>query len=542
MGKVWSGHLDREHDVVVLGSGAIALTAALRARSRGASVAVIEKSPYFGGTSAVSGGMVWIPGNRHMKALGIDDDREAALRYLDRLTAGRTTRPRLEAVVDRCDEMLGFVEEAGVKFRALDNFPDYHPEWDGATHGGRSLDPETFDTTPMGELAGSLRPDQRLPFTMLEYEQWRSFARFPWDELRERAARGLVARGLALVAPLVHACAEGGVTLVTEDAAKRLAYDGDRVTGVVTESGTEVGAREGVVVATGGFERSPEMVANFLTGPVEATCAPPYNTGDGIAMAAKVGAALGNMREAWWHPMSLVPGDEIDGAQTGVLLRLERTGPHSVIVNRAGRRFVNEAHNYNDMTKAFHLHDPVKYEYANLPAYLIFDQQHVERYGFLDFRAGDPVPPWLTAADSLGALAERVGIDGEELERTIERFNGHAREGRDPDFHRGESEYDGYWGDWSAPHRTLGPVEQAPYYAIEVVSGVIGTKGGIVTDPDGQALDPFGEPIAGLFAAGNTTAHPLGPGYAGAGSTLGPGMTMAYLAGGAVVGERAAAA
>lgn len=529
--KVWAGRLGDHHDIVVVGSGAIGLTAALSARRAGASVAVVEKGPYLGGTSAYSGGMVWIPLNRQMREMGIEDDRDEALRYLRAVTDGRTPEPILEALVDRGSELLDFLEaEADLRFEAMENFPDYHPEWPGAHPGGRSMEPAVFDGTRLGELADALRPDLRPPFTMREYEEWGTFTRFRWDDLEARAEQGLVARGRAFVAPLVHACAEAGVALITGIGAQRLTVEDEAVTGIVTDDGTVLPARRGVILTCGGFEWSPEMTANFLSGPVQGACSPPHNTGDGIRMAAKAGAKLGSMPEAWWGPMVQIPGQETDGRPTSTLLRFERTGPGTVIVNRHGRRFVNEAHNYNDMTKAFHVFDPRSYTHANLPAWLIFDHDHLERYGFLSHRADQPTPEWLESAPTLDELARRVGIDAEGLAETLERFNELARVGADPDFHRGESAYDRYWGDESAPHPALGPVDSPPYYAIEVISGVLGTKGGIVTNADGQAVDAFEEPIPGLYAAGNTTAHPMGPGYAGAGSTLGPGATMAYLA------------
>ena len=548
--RVWNGELAprsgaAEFDVVVVGAGAIGLTAALAAAVGGARVAVLEKARYLGGTAAVSGGMLWVPCNRVMTDMGLPDSREDALRYLRAVTAGRTAEDVLAAIVDRGTEMLEFLQRrAGLRMVPMENFPDYHPEWDGAHPGGRSLDPELYDIRQLGELVESLRPDLRLPFTMREYEEWRIFTRFPTAMLQERAEQGLVARGRALVAPLVKACADAGVTLVTECGVERLAVGDDGVVGVVAatsrsddgaRASSRVGARA-VVLTCGGFEWSAEMVDDFLSGPVQGSCSPPHNTGDGIRMAAKVGVKLGSMREAWWGPMVLVPGDETDGAQTATLLRFERTGPHTVIVNRNGRRFVNEAHNYNDMTRAFHLFDPGAYDFANLPAYLIFDQRHLEKYGFLAHRAGQPTPSWLTSAPTIAELAAKLEIDAVGLEATLERFNAGAREGVDPDFDRGASDYDRYWGDQHAAHPALGPVETAPFYATEVVSGVIGTKGGIVTDGDGRALDPFGEPVRGLYAAGNTTAHPMGPGYPGAGATLGPGSTMAYAAGRAAVG------
>jgi len=532
--RIWNGELHPEFDVVVVGSGAIGLTAALTAADAGARVAVLEKARYLGGTSAVSGGMFWVPCNRRMAELGRTDSRDDALRYLRAVTAGRTADDVLAAIVDRGPDMLEFLEHrAGLVMVPMDNFPDYHPEWDGAHPGGRSLDPELYDLAQLGELAESLRPDLRLPFTMREYEEWRIFTRFPMAELQARAEQGLVARGRALVAPLITACADAGVTLVTECGAERLVVEDEQVVGVVAD-GSRLAARA-VVLTCGGFEWSPEMVENFLSGPVQGSCSPPHNTGDGIRMASKAGVKLGSMREAWWGPMVLVPGDETDGAPTATLLRFERTGPHTVIVNRHGERFVNEAHNYNDMTRAFHLFDPGAYDFANLPAYLVFDQRHLDDYGFLTHRSGQPTPPWLTTAPTIAELAGRLEIDPAGLEATLERFNAGAREGVDRDFHRGASAYDRYWGDQHAAHPALGPVETAPFYAIEVVSGVIGTKGGIVTDGDGRALDAFGAVVPGLYAAGNTTAHPMGPGYPGAGATLGPGSTMAYAAGRAAI-------
>lgn len=531
--KTWTGTLENTgSDVIIVGSGAIGLTAALVAARQGARVTVLEKAPYFGGSAALSGGMLWIPLNQHMHAMGIDDDRDDALRYLRTVTDGRTSDDVLATLVDRGTEMLAFLEEeGGVSFVAMENFPDYHPEWDGAHSGGRSLDPVLWDASEMGELADSLRPDHRPPFTMVEYERWRSFTNFPTEELAERERNGLVARGRALVAPLLHACAQAGVTLVTDAPCDRLTIEGGRVRGVELGDGTSIAAERSVILASGGFEWSDKMKASFLAAPIDASCAPPQNTGDGIRMAAKTGAALGNMQEAWWFPMFNKPGETVDDRPAATLLRFERTAPHSIIVNPQGRRFVNEAHNYNDMTKAFHVFDPRSYRLLNLPAHLIFDHQHLAKYGFLTHREGLDTPEWLVEADSLPELAEMLSIDADGLVATVDEFNQHAREGRDPLFHRGENAYDRYWGDQDAAHPALGPLDAGPFYAIEVVSGALGTKGGIVTDGEGRALDPFGDVIDGLYAAGNTTAHPMGPGYPGAGATLGPGCTMGYLAG-----------
>lgn len=528
--RVWSGGLDDRHDVVVVGSGAGGLTAALRAASDGARVLVLEKAAYVGGTSAVSGGMVWIPQNRCMEQLGIADERESALAYLERVAGGRTAHTLLETLVDRGREMLGFVEGASrLRFSTLPGFPDYHAEWDGAHPGGRSLEADLFDATPMGPLFAALRPDNRPPFTMAEYEEWRIFTRFPYEMLDERADRGLVARGRALVAPLLEACATADVTVATDAAVERLVVGPSGGVAGVRVDGREIAA-DAVVLACGGFEWDEDLCQQYLSGPVRGSCSPPHNTGDGVRMGAALGAALGNLSEAWWGPMVQVPGNATDGAPTSTLLRFERTGPRSIIVDRHGRRFINEAHNYNDVTKVFHAFDPHEYGPRHLPAHLIFDHAHLEAYGFLAHRAGAPTPDWLVESDSVRGLAEAIGVDPGTLATTVERFNEHAVHGEDPDWHRGESAYDRYWGDQEAEHPCLGPLDTAPYYAIEVFTGVIGTKGGLVTDEHARVLDVFGEVVRGLYACGNTTAHPMGVGYAGAGSTLGPAMTMGYVA------------
>jgi succinate dehydrogenase/fumarate reductase flavoprotein subunit len=528
--KVWNGGLDRPHDVVVVGSGAGGLTAALTAATSGAAVAVLDKGPYIGGTTAVSGGMIWIPSNLRMQEQGIADSDDAALRYLERVAGGRTPMDQLRAIVEFGRVMQAFVEaESPLRFSTLPGFPDYHPDWDGAHGGGRSMEADLFDASSMGDLFDALRPDHRPPFTMAEYEEWRIFTRFPWEELQHRASQGFVARGRALIAPLLQACVEAGVTVITDLAVERLIGSSETgVLGVRTSAG-EIRC-ETVILACGGFEWNLEMCAQFLAGEVRGSCSPPHNTGDGIRMASALGAKLGNMTEAWWGPMVQLPEDVTDGAPTSTLLRFERTGPHSIMVDRHGRRFLNEAHNYNDVTKVLHAFDPRDYGPVHLPVHLVFDQHHLEEYGFLSHRAGQATPGWLIEAPTIAELARRIGIDADALHETVERFNTFARRGEDPDWHRGENAYDRYWGDLEAPHPALGPVETGPFYAIEVFSGVIGTKGGVATNARGQVIDVWDEPIRGLFATGNTTAHPMGVGYAGAGSTLGPAMTVGWLA------------
>jgi succinate dehydrogenase/fumarate reductase flavoprotein subunit len=289
-----------------------------------------------------------------------------------------------------------------------------------------------------------------------------------------------------------------------------------------------------VILASGGFEWNADLVRAFLRGPMSHPVSIETSTGDGLIMAMKAGAMVTNMREAWWMPAGEVPTD--DNPMGRILVNGQRTLPHSIMVNKRGRRFTNEAANYNAFGAAFHVEDVSKFEYANLPCWLVFDQTYVDTYGFRIVSGGNGsrVPDWVPRADTPEALAEMLGIDGAELRATIERWNHHCEGGSDPDFGRGDSAFDCWWGD---PYRkgrrdaTLGPLTKGPFYAYEIFSGALGTKGGPRVDPDARVLNLDGEPIPGLYAAGNVMGSPFGMTYGGPGGTLGPAMVFGYLAG-----------
>jgi 3-oxosteroid 1-dehydrogenase len=523
---------DEEFDVVVLGTGGAGLTAALTAAVGGASVAVYEKAATVGGTTAVSGGIVWIPAHHRSPdgELTVND----AMRYLEAQSLGAMNTELVETFVRTGPEVLEFVEaHSELQFEIAAGFPDYKPELPGGRpSGGRSHNAKPFDLARLGEWS-----DRITSFPV-------DFSNVGIDaETRARIHASVddmdgdyCVAGTALVAGLLKGLLDLGVVPVTAARAQELIACDGRIVGVrINHGGSDIRihARRGVVLATGGFEWDPALVEAYLRGPMHGPVSPPNNTGDGLRMAMAHGADLANMGEAWWVPIVQLPGDTIDGHQRSRSVRLERTRPRSIIVNRAGKRFLNEAGEYNSMAGPFHHLDP-RFGYLNDPAWIVFDSLHLKKYGFLGVEPDGPAPDWYCKSADLNELSAQTGIDAEGLARTVEAWNRNVEHEVDPDFGRGASAYDGYWGDPNAPTptlQTLGPVDTAPYYAVPVTVGAMGTKGGPRTDADGLVLHVSGEPIPGLYAAGNAMAGVTGKAYGGAGGTLGPAMVFGYRAG-----------
>jgi len=533
---------DLECDVLVVGTGAAGLLAAIAAHDLGKKTLVIEKSAKVGGTTAVSGGVVWVPNNHHMSEVGVTDTRDEALGYVLRLADGRSPAELVERFIDTVPEMARYVEEkTPVRFKALARYPDYHPEFQGGKPGGRSLDPGLYDTNRLGAWKSKLRRSPIFGMTAMSVEEateWGVFSRplaLPFKLLGERLKQGLVCYGGALAGGLLEALLARKIEPMLSAPARELVLEEGRVVGLRAEREGQpvtIRARRGVILASGGFEWNPALVAQFLGGQLSHPNSPPINDGDGLKMCMAAGADLGNMSEAWWCPSIVLPGEEYDGRQLNRGDFAIRSLPHSIIVNRKGERFVNEAHNYNDMMKPFFAFDPVSYERPNLPAFLVIDQSFREKYALLTLMPGMPTPEWIPSADTLDALAGKIAVDPRGLARTVERFNGFAREGVDRDFRRGESVYDHFYGDPEhKPNPNLGTLEKSPFYALEVHPGAIGTKGGPKIDRDARVLRVDGQPIEGLYAAGNVAAGITGPGYPGAGSTIGVAMTFGFIAG-----------
>ena len=533
---------DLEADVVVLGSGGAAMAAAISAYDFGAKdVVILERSGMVGGTTAMSGGMLWVPNNHHQHEAGIEDSDEEIVAYLDSLAPGSLDPDTLWSFMQNGPEMLRYLaDKTPVRLHAFADFPDYQPYAPGAKpDGGRSLDNAAFSFARLGKWALRVNPSKMAyPLRGSLMEATRGLLNE--ETLAEREAGDYRGLGQALVGSLFMAVLDRNIPVEFEKRARRLIKDGPRVIGVIAEDANgkdfRVRARRGVVIATGGFEWNETLVKAFVRGPLTGPVSVPENEGDGLLMAIEAGAQLANMQNAYWMQSTLEYKPQHRAAKPNYLLGSdERARPGAILVNSKGKRFVNEAANYNAVGKALHAFDAGTHTYANLPYWLIIDQRYKEKYHTFNSPPGAPAPSFMTQADTLTGLAEKVGIDPDGLTMQVERFNAMVANGHDDEFNRGDNTYDNFymWGDmeFDPPFRTLGVIDRAPFYAVKMEAGALGTAGGPKTNADAQVIDWQGNPIPGLYAAGNAMAAVLGDIYGGAGGTLGPGMTFGYIAG-----------
>lgn len=541
---------DATADLVVLGSGAAGLTGALVAAAEGAEVILIEKSGLVGGTTAMSGGAFWIPVNHHMDEVGLSDSREDALAYLRACAGPHADEEIFATLVDEGEPMVAAIEAYGVRpprpWPAIGGTWDYRPWLPGARQGGRPLMYKKFALAELGEWAAKIRIGTPYDVDMFDYYQLQMYLAPPNSALTNSvAARSKrdgpagpvehVAGGTALVGELFRACLAHGVQTILETRAEALVMADGRVTGVVTERDGKpwrVAARQGVLVATGGYTGNSELRRLWLNRPLLTTCDVAENEGDGHLMGMAAGAQVAGLGDAWWLPFIHVGVDDHGTVKNIARSREDRTLPHTMIVNKRGRRFINEAMNYYDFGEGFGTTSGGSAR--NVPAWLIFDRQAVERYAMIAAKVpSGATPDWLTVGETIAELAEKLGIDPAALEETCARFNGFCRTGKDEDFQRGENPWDIAWGDPdNKPNPSLGAIERAPFYAVEVVPGALATKGGLRVNGKAEVLSaaaPFA-PIPGLYASGNcSNAAPSGC-YPGPGTTLGAAMTFAYVA------------
>jgi 3-oxosteroid 1-dehydrogenase len=490
--------VESQTDVLIIGAGAAGLTAALAAHEAGASVRLIEKQDRLGGTAAISGGVVWLPDHDQMAAQGKDDSAADALAYFLSLDHGEMDEAVLGAFVTEARQMLSFLTGIdAIRLTMMPDYPDYYEDRPGAkADGGRSLDNDLFDFTSLGEWKDRVFQNGPSPRMMLrETPLGGGSGVVEPTELQQRTDRDQRGWGQALVGRLLKACLDRGIEPDLGCGGYRLCIENSRVTGAIVERGDQqekISARQAVILATGGFEWNDALKHAFLRGPLDAPASPPTNKGDGLKMAMAAGASLGNMTSAWWVPTLAVPEAEWQSGEVrNMPVLIERTLPHGILVNRDGKRFCNEAANYSALAGAFHRFDPATYDYPNLPAYLIFDSQYRERYPLASFMPGAPLPDWVAQADTLAALAAKIGIDAQNLPVTVNRFNDQAEQLDDQDFARGKTDYDRFYGDRSreGAAATLGTLTKAPFYAVEIKMGALGTNGGPKTNAQAQILD-----------------------------------------------------
>ncbi len=546
-------------DWLVAGSGAGGMTGAVVADQLGGSVLVVESAPVYGGTTAYSGGVAWIPGNHLQSSVGIDDSIDQGYQYMRSLIGDTVKEQRVRAYAERADEMLRFMmQHSHVSYRPIPTYMDYFDE-PGAKHGGRSMCAGAFRRSYLGDEAQHMRPSpwqgMGMPFSMTVLESqvlmrmtWRSYllgAKLLFKYLLDIKARikgkadDRIAVGEALVAKLRRTLMDRDIPLWLNSPVVELLKENGRVVGAVVDKQGErqiVSVRKGVLMATGGFAKNNAMRQQYHNHPISTdwTAASPGSNGDGIRIGQKIGAALGFMHSVWWSPSYIMPEGKVMALISG------KSMPGSIIVNKQGRRFANEAQPYEEL---------VKEQYASndrgegaIPCYLVFDANFRKKYVVGHIKPGTvesdrSIPSsyfesgLFSKAESLAGLAAIIGVDSDQLEKTVETFNGNARQGIDPDFGRGESLHDRYYADAKvSPNPSLAPLERAPYYALRLEPGDLDTKGGLVCDEHGRVCDEAGDVIAGLYATGNTSAAVMGDTYPGAGATIGSAMTFGYIA------------
>ncbi|MFI8964637.1 FAD-dependent oxidoreductase [Streptomyces sp. NPDC053493] len=539
-----------DYDVVVVGSGAAGFAAALTARLRGLSVLVVEKTDRYGGSTALSGGAIWVPGNLHLDAAGLADTTEKARAYLDATVGDRVPAARKEAYLRHGPRMVReFHARTRVRFRYTPGYSDYFPEALGGMAHGRSVEPEIFDLKRLGPLAAGLRraglPTYGLTMTSYDF-RFLNMAGRTWAGRRTavrvglRAAgarlrgRALVSLGEALIARMRLSLHElGGDLWLSAPLAGLLTEDDGRVAGVRLADGRTVRARRGVVLASGGFSHDQALREKHLPAPTSTawTHAAEGQTGDALRLGEELGAATDLLDKVWGAPSVCPPGEK------PFFLVADRGIPGMMIVNAEGERYANEAAPYHAFVDRMYACD--RPGATTVPSWLVLDARSKARYIFAGLFPGQPFPKrwhgFVHSAPTVEELARTIGAP--RLPAAVARFNGFAERGVDEDFGRGDSVYDRYYGDPTLRNPNLAPLTKGPFHAVPVHPGDIGTKGGLVTDADARVLREDGTAIRGLYAAGNCSAAVMGDTYPGPGATIGPAMAFAWAAVDAMAGE-----
>ncbi|MDG1731418.1 MAG: FAD-binding protein [Thalassotalea sp.] len=566
--------IENHYDVIIVGSGAGAMTSAIFAADQGNSVLIVEKSDKYGGTSAISGGGIWIPNNDEFNALGGNDSYESALTYIKAASKGSVDESRIRAYLDNAPKMIRELQaNSRVNYAVAEKYPDYYQHLEGSLPGGRSMDPELFDTTGLGDEIEHQQPASgntllmgRMAWTARQAHRavakdrgWMLMIiglmlRYKLDFKQRKKGRRDRRAGLggSLVASLRHSLSDRNIPLWRNTEFTDFIINDDKVTGIkVIRNGEEVSlnARHGVIMGSGGFEQNQRLREKYLPAPSQQRwSATPKdgNTGAALEAGQKIGAATDLLDWCWWAPTIKVPKESSSRG-----LFAERAFPGAIVVDGLGKRFFNEAAPYLEFGDAMYRNHR---ETGNsIPSWVIFDSHFRHEYAMGPLMPGKIMPDsrapkaWVESvywkADSLEELSKLINIDAAGLAETVTKMNHYAQTGIDEDFQRGGNVFDRYYGDTSVkPNPCLAPIKKGPFYAMKINPGDIGTKGGLLTNDFGQVVRPSGDPIAGLYAIGNASSSVMGISYPGAGATLGPAMTFGYIAANHITANRAATA
>jgi 3-oxosteroid 1-dehydrogenase len=533
---------DETADFVIVGSGGGSMCAALACVDMGLRPLILEKEPLVGGSTAMSGGILWIPGNALMAEAGVADSPELGLKYLQGLVPEQpgSTLARKQAYVNTGPKMVDWLRSKGIPFVYCRGWPDYYDEQPGGQPQGRSLGMALFDVRKLGKWKDKLRRNfVRLPVQGVEGHRMMLAARTLTGMLTsvKVGARILKTKllgteyagsGAAIQGWMLFTALKAGIDIRTDCPTIDLVTEDGRVTGVIAKQNgktVRIGANRGVLINAGGFARNAEMRKQFGPQPsfTEWTASNPGDTGEMLKTAMGLGAATHGLDRAIWVVASRQPNGNL-GIHANELAK-----PHLIVVDKNGKRFTDESCSYMETGQNI-------YKAGAVPCWAIMDSRHRARYSWALTPPRYTPSEWISSgymkkAATVDELAEKCGIDKAGLNATVARFNGFVAGGRDEDFHRGERAYDRYFGDPThKPSPTLGTVSQPPYFAVELYPGDVGTYGGLVTDENGRVLKEDGEVIPGLYATGNVTAGVTGAVYPGAGASIGASFIFGYRA------------